>query len=79
MTTGADVAGSDPTDEDMTMATPVTSADDAGGMMEAAGRFRIYLGAAAGVGKTYAMLSEGQRRRSRGADVVIAFVECHGR
>jgi two-component system, OmpR family, sensor histidine kinase KdpD len=79
MTTGADVAGSDPTDEDMTMATPVTSADDAGGMVEAAGRFRIYLGAAAGVGKTYAMLSEGQRRRSRGADVVIAFVECHGR
>ncbi len=48
-------------------------------MVEAAGRFRIYLGAAAGVGKTYAMLSEGHRRLSRGADVVIGFVECHGR
>ena len=44
-----------------------------------AGRFRIYLGAAAGVGKTYAMLSEGQRRRGRGADVVVAFVESHSR
>lgn len=34
-------------------------------------RFRIYLGAAPGVGKTYAMLSEGHRRRRRGADVAI--------
>jgi two-component system sensor histidine kinase KdpD len=48
-------------------------------VVEAAGRFRIYLGAAAGVGKTYAMLSEGHRRLGRGADVVIGFVECHGR
>jgi two-component system sensor histidine kinase KdpD len=55
------------------------AADDADGVVEAAGRFRIYLGAAAGVGKTYAMLNEGQRRRGRGADVVIGFVECHGR
>ena len=47
--------------------------------VEAAGHFRIYLGAAAGVGKTYAMLSEGRRRRERGADVVVGFVECHGR
>jgi two-component system sensor histidine kinase KdpD len=46
---------------------------------DAAGRLRIYLGAAAGVGKTYAMLSEGHRRQERGADVAIAFVECHGR
>jgi two-component system sensor histidine kinase KdpD len=44
-----------------------------------AGRFRIYLGAAAGVGKTYAMLSEGHRRKDRGADVAVGFVECHGR
>jgi two-component system, OmpR family, sensor histidine kinase KdpD len=47
--------------------------------VEEAGHFRVYLGAAAGVGKTYAMLNEGQRRRGRGADVVIGFVECHGR
>jgi two-component system sensor histidine kinase KdpD len=47
--------------------------------VEAAGHFRIYLGAAAGVGKTYAMLSEGRRRKERGADVVIGFVETHGR
>jgi two-component system, OmpR family, sensor histidine kinase KdpD len=47
--------------------------------VEAAGNFRIYLGAAAGVGKTYAMLNEGHRRMSRGTDVVVGFVECHGR
>lgn len=44
-----------------------------------AGRFRIYLGPAAGVGKTYAMLDEAQRRRSRGKDVVVAVVDTHGR
>ena len=41
--------------------------------------FRIYLGAAPGVGKTHAMLNEGWRRRERGADVVIGIVETHGR
>jgi len=44
-----------------------------------AGHFRIYLGAAAGVGKTYAMLNEGRRRVERGTDVVVGFVEPHGR
>jgi two-component system sensor histidine kinase KdpD len=53
--------------------------DDATDVVEAAGHFRIYLGAAAGVGKTYAMLAEGHRRKARGTDVVIGFVECHGR
>ena len=53
--------------------------EDATDVVEAAGRFRIYLGAAAGVGKTYAMLNEGRRRRARGADVAVGFVECHGR
>jgi two-component system sensor histidine kinase KdpD len=43
------------------------------------GQLRIYLGAAAGVGKTFAMLGEGHRRTERGADVVVAFVETHGR
>src|SRR5438105_4358 len=43
------------------------------------GHLRIYLGAAAGVGKTYAMLGEGHRRAERGADVVVAFAEAHGR
>ncbi len=47
--------------------------------IEPAGRFRIYLGAAAGVGKTCAMLDEGWRRNRRGTDVVIGFVETHGR
>ncbi|HEX3964967.1 MAG TPA: sensor histidine kinase KdpD [Trebonia sp.] len=43
------------------------------------GQLRIYLGAAAGVGKTYAMLNEGHRRAERGTDVVVAFAETHGR
>jgi two-component system sensor histidine kinase KdpD len=43
------------------------------------GQLRIYLGSAAGVGKTFAMLGEGHRRQERGADVVVAFVETHGR
>jgi two-component system, OmpR family, sensor histidine kinase KdpD len=43
------------------------------------GTLRIYLGAAPGVGKTFAMLNEGRRRRERGTDVVIGFVEFHGR
>ncbi|MEH1166309.1 DUF4118 domain-containing protein [Micromonospora sp. CPCC 205539] len=43
------------------------------------GELRIYLGAAPGVGKTYAMLEEAQRRAARGTDVVIGFVETHGR
>ena len=47
--------------------------------VEAAGHFRIYLGAAAGVGKTFAMLDEGRRRAERGTDAVVGFVECHGR
>jgi two-component system sensor histidine kinase KdpD len=43
------------------------------------GQLRIYLGSAAGVGKTFAMLGEGHRRQERGADVAVAFVETHGR
>ncbi|MDX2708153.1 sensor histidine kinase KdpD [Streptomyces sp. PA03-6a] len=45
----------------------------------ARGTLRIYLGAAPGVGKTYAMLSEAHRRLERGTDVVVAFVEHHNR
>ncbi|HSZ37064.1 MAG TPA: histidine kinase, partial [Acidimicrobiales bacterium] len=53
------------------------NADDEG--VKATGRFRVYLGAAAGVGKTCAMLDEGWRRFQRGADVVVGFVETHKR
>jgi len=62
-------------------APPVTGVEssaadaDAGG----AGHFGVYLAAAAGAGKTIAMLDEGQRRRALGADVVIAVVEDHDR
>lgn len=43
------------------------------------GELRIYLGAAPGVGKTYAMLGEAHRRLERGCDLVAAVVETHGR
>ncbi len=43
------------------------------------GHLRVYLGAAPGVGKTYAMLGEGHRRAERGTDVVVGLVETHGR
>src|SRR5450432_1748979 len=43
------------------------------------GRLRVYLGAAPGVGKTFAMLNEGWRRHQRGTDVVVGYVETHGR
>ena len=45
----------------------------------ARGTLRVYLGAAPGVGKTFAMLNEGRRRRDRGSDVVVGYVETHGR
>ena len=43
------------------------------------GRLRVYLGMAPGVGKTFAMLQEAHRRRERGTDVVVGFIEAHGR
>ena len=43
------------------------------------GTLRVYLGAAPGVGKTFAMLNEGRRRANRGTDVVVGLVESHGR
>ena len=43
------------------------------------GRLKVYLGFAAGVGKTYEMLQEGQRLKKQGVDVVIGIIETHGR
>ena len=45
----------------------------------ARGHLRVMLGAAPGVGKTYAMLEEGKRLKALGKDVVVAVVETHGR
>jgi len=46
---------------------------------EKEGVLKVFLGYAPGVGKTYTMLSEANRRRSRGQDVVVGIVETHGR
>src|SRR5271163_2552345 len=56
-------------------------AGEAGGSGNRPGRghLRIYLGSAAGVGKSYAMLNEGHRRAERGADVAVGFAEAHAR
>ncbi len=69
--------GSEKIDEGVSVA--VSQEEDATDVVEEAGHFRIYLGAAAGVGKTYAMLNEGHRRIDRGTEVIVGFVECHGR
>lgn len=50
-----------------------------GGSRSKRGELRIYLGAAPGVGKTFAMLGEAHRRLERGTDLVAAVVETHGR
>ncbi|MCX5208168.1 DUF4118 domain-containing protein [Kitasatospora sp. NBC_00240] len=47
--------------------------------MSRVGKLRVYLGAAPGVGKTYAMLAEGRRLRQGGLDVVVGLVETYGR
>ncbi len=62
-------------------ATPESSADGSleGARKSGRGRLRIYMGMAAGVGKTFAMLNEGGRRKARGTDVVVGYVETHGR
>src|SRR5579885_2634088 len=46
---------------------------------EGRGRLKVFLGAAPGVGKTFAMLSNAQARRAEGVDVVVGIVETHGR
>ena len=43
------------------------------------GKLKVFFGAAAGVGKTYAMLSEAREKRAEGCDVVVGIVETHGR
>src|SRR5215468_5038006 len=46
---------------------------------ERRGRLRIFFGASAGVGKTYAMLEAARGMRASGTDVVVGYVEPHGR
>lgn len=48
-------------------------------LREARGRLKIFLGYAAGVGKTYTMLEAAHERKAEGVDVVVAYVETHGR
>src|SRR5687767_15475490 len=43
------------------------------------GRLKLYIGFAAGVGKTYRMLEEAHALKKRGVDVVLGFIETHGR
>lgn len=57
----------------------MTEPESKAGYKQKRGELRIYLGAAPGVGKTFAMLGEAHRRLERGTDVVAAVVETHGR
>src|SRR5580698_2467092 len=64
----------------MTVSRPVLPADERlGAGVAAKGRYKIFLGMAAGVGKTYRMLQEGQAEAEAGRDVVIGYLEPHGR
>jgi two-component system sensor histidine kinase KdpD len=65
-------------DENVTQPEP-KSDDKKADHKQKRGELRIYLGAAPGVGKTFAMLGEAHRRLERGTDVVAAVVETHGR
>src|SRR4051812_47559005 len=47
--------------------------------LQARGRLKIFLGYVAGVGKTYAMLEAAHQRKEEGLDVVVGYVETHGR
>ncbi|GHO95411.1 hypothetical protein KSF_054590 [Reticulibacter mediterranei] len=69
-------------DSDLNVSLPATRGGETPGSDQQKphrGRLRVYLGAVAGTGKTYAMLSEGHRREARGTDVVVGYVETHGR
>ena len=72
-------------DSDLGVPPPATPAAEgqtspqAGGYPHKRGHLRVYLASAAGAGKTYAMLNEGHRRESRGTDIVVGYVETHGR
>ncbi|GAC1401683.1 MAG: sensor histidine kinase KdpD [Mycobacterium sp.] len=66
-----------PVDDDLVTADQ--SLADRAGHKKKRGELRIYLGAAPGVGKTFAMLGEAHRRLERGTDLVAAVVETHGR
>jgi two-component system sensor histidine kinase KdpD len=63
------------------MTTTRTRAEDFLELVQRAkrGRLKLYIGFAAGVGKTYQMLEEAHALKKRGVDVVLAFVETHGR
>jgi two-component system sensor histidine kinase KdpD len=82
---GRDQGGRPPTDEahQVTVLECVPVAGDAEAPPECTyhtrGRHKIFLGYAAGVGKTYTMLSEAHRRMERGEDIVVGYVEPHGR
>ena len=63
----------------MSTTEPASTESASAGHARPRGELRIYLGSAAGVGKTFALLGEGHRRAERGTDTVIAYVETHGR
>ena len=58
---------------------PAAAPQDSGSLESSRGRLKVYLGMAAGVGKTYRMLQEGHDERDAGRDVVIGLLETHGR
>jgi two-component system sensor histidine kinase KdpD len=61
------------------MSGPVEALDSGAAPPPPTGRLKVFLGYAAGVGKTYQMLDEAQELRRKGVDVVVGYFEPHGR
>ena len=63
------------------MSEPLSAAESVLARVQEEGRarFRVYIGAAPGVGKSYRMLEDAHQLRDQGVDVVIGFIEPHGR
>lgn len=70
---------SDDIDKDESEELLLSVSTDAKEYRPARGRLKVFLGAAAGVGKTYRMLSQAQELRSAGVDLVVGIAETHGR
>ena len=66
-------------DPSLEVSTPAPTAPPAGAERTVRGRLKVFIGSAAGVGKTVRMLDDAHALRARGVDVVIGFVETHGR
>src|SRR6202521_1714474 len=63
----------------MSLSTPISGKSNSDHQPDPRGRLKVFLGYAAGVGKTYRMLEEAQQIKQQGQDIVVGYFEPHGR